>query len=823
MTSRSYLLYISLLAFIMPGFNLCFSQTTKVTGIVTDAETGETLPGVNIFFKGTKIGTTTNIDGDFSIESYYASDSLVASFIGYTPLVMPVKKDRAQVIHFALKPAEETLSEVVVVAPEEDPAIAIFKNIIRNKDANNREKLESYQYEVYNKVEFDLNNFDEKFMNRKVFQPISFIFENVDSASGKPYLPVFMTESVSDFYYRKNPKTHKEFIKATRVSGVENNSVSQFLGDMYQNINIYDNFLSIFGKSFVSPISDRGMIYYEYYLLDSAFLGDNWCYKIRFKPKRIQEPTFIGNFWVNDTSYAIRKIEAGIAEDANINFITYFEFIQEFKEVENEVWMLNKDYLLVDFKIAEKELGFFGRKTTSYENHIVNEPKDDEFYSGPNNIIVEADADSRPPEYWAAARHDSLTENEKAIYQMMDTIQDIPQVKNFVEVVSMLISGYKVMGKVEWGPYFSTFSFNTFEGPRFRLGGRTSNAFSKRFELNGYVAYGTKDEKFKYGAGFRYMITKHPRQLIQFNYIYDLEQLGISSNSFRTDNFLAAVFRRNPANKLSMVEEYRGHYEYEYFQGLMNRLQFRRRTISPLGENPYYEKLLTTGEYMPVPDVTTTELTYYVRFAKDEKFVSGEFDRVSLGTKKPEIDLHYSIGIKDFLDSDYGYHKAVVSMTQWVPVGIYGWFRYRVEAGKFWGTLPYPVLELHRGNETYYYDETAFNTMNYVEFVSDQYAAVFLTHHFDGLFLNHIPLLRRLKWREVIGVKAVWGTISEANIQEFRFPEYLHTLTYPFVEGSVGIENILKVLRVDFIWRMSYLDHPDITKFGIRAKFDVDF
>ncbi|MFZ5554884.1 MAG: DUF5686 family protein [Bacteroidota bacterium] len=800
-----------------------FAQTTKVTGKAIDKETKEALIYVHITFTGTKVGTVTDMDGNFTLESYYAGDSITATAVGYRTMTKKIKKDKVQEVIFEMVPADEELEEFVFTASKEDPAIAIFKNIIKYKDVNNREKLAAYQYEVYNKVEFDLNNLDEKFMNRKILKPVNFIFQNMDSTDEKPYLPVFMTESMSDFYFRKNPRTHKEFIKATKVSGIENESISQFLGDMYQNINVYDNMVNVFSRQFVSPISDRGMLYYEYYLLDSAFMGNDWCYKIRFVPKRKSEPTFVGQFWVNDTTYAIRKFEAGISETANINFIEYFEFMQEFKQVENEVWMLSNDYLLVDFNLTDKQMGMYGRKTTSYRQHVINKPKDDEFYAGANNIIVADDAEEKDNTYWDTVRHDTLSENEKAIYYMMDTIQNIPQVKSFVEVVGMLISGYKVFGKVEWGPYFSTYSFNRIEGSRFRFGGRTSNEFSRKIEFNGYCAYGVKDDRFKYGGGFRAKISKKPRQIIGANYKYDIEQLGLSSNSFKPDNFMASVFRRNVANKLTMAEEYRVWYDYEFFQGLNNQLQFRRRTLEPLGETVYLQHA-GNNDYVQIDDVTATEFTYYLRYAKDEKFVSGEFDRISLGTSKPVFDVQYSLGIKDFLGSDYGYHKTVASITQWVPVGTLGWFRYRLEGGKFWGRVPYQFLEIHRGNETYYFDEYSFNTMNYLEFVSDQYASVWFTHHFDGFFLNHIPLLRRLKFREVAGIKAIWGTINDQNRNEIQFPSYLSAFgPYPFMEMHVGLENILKVLQVDIVWRMTYLDKPDVAPFGIRAKFDVDF
>jgi hypothetical protein len=471
-----------------------FSQKTKVSGQVTDATTGETMPFVNILFQNSKIGTTTDIKGRYTLESYYATDSLSASFIGMKTVSKKVKIDKEQTINFVLEVASVELETAEIVATEEEnPAHPIIRNVLRNKDVNNREKLEAYEYELYNKVEFDINNITEEFRERKIFKPFEFVFENLDSTEEKVYLPVFMTESLSDFYFRKNPKTEKEVINATRVSGIENNSVSQFLGDMYQSVNIYDNNVIVFGKSFVSPISNLGFGFYNYYLMDSAMIGNKWCYNIKFIPKRKQELTFDGEMWVNDTTYAVKKVMGSIAEDANINFIHGLEVMQEFDEIEPEVWMLTKDELVVDFNIAKKTMGFYGRKTSTYKDFTINEPRNEEFYRGLSDVIVADDANEKHDDFWIERRHIELTENEKAVYNMVDSIQDIPQFRTVVDVITLFVSGYKVVGNFEFGPYYTLYSFNPVEGNRFRLGGRTSNKFSTRLMLEGYGAYGILD------------------------------------------------------------------------------------------------------------------------------------------------------------------------------------------------------------------------------------------------------------------------------------------------------------------------------------------
>jgi hypothetical protein len=800
---------------------IAIAQSTRVYGKVIDAQTKETLPYVNIIFKGTTVGTTTDIDGKYLIETNQRVDSIMVSYVGYKTVVKPVIKYKAQQINFELEPSSIELKEFVV-KPGENPAHAILRNIWKNKKDNDKDKLSFYQYEVYNKIEFDINNIDEEYRNKKLFKKFEFIFDYIDSTGKKPYLPMFISETISEVYYRKNPKTYREYIKASKISGVENESINQFMGDMYQNINIYDNFVLVFGKSFVSPISTLGLMYYKYYLVDSATIDGKWCYNINFMPKRLQEPTFSGDFWVTDTTFAIKKINLSIGADANINFIKEFSAYQEFNLIDT-IWMLTKEQLLVDFNLTNSTLGFYGRKTTSYKNIKINEPAPLEKYKGTENVIVLDDAREKSNEYWETARHESLSEQEKAIYEMIDSVKNVPRFKSYVEILQMILTGYKIWGKVELGPYFTTYSFNKVEGSRFRIGGRTSNNFSTRLMLESYLAYGLKDEQFKYGASFIYFLSKKPRFFVGGNFKYDMEQLGQSPNALRQDNILASAFRRNPYNKLTLVEEYKGYIEREWFNGYTSRLILSHRTLTPKGALSY-------AYYLPDStiafrkNIQTADITFKTRFAYKEKYVQGEFDRISLGTRYPIIQLYYTYGIKDVLKSDYNFHRATINISGFLRTQPFGYFDYNFETGKIWGKLPYPLLELHNGNETFSYDEYAFNMMNFFEFVSDQYISLMLTHHFNGYFFNKIPLIRKLKLREVVLGKAVYGTLREENRQELIFPSDMNTLEkMPYVEVGAGIENILRFIRVDGLWRLTYLDKPNIQKFGIRVTYQFNF
>ena len=384
------------------------------------------------------------------------------------------------------------------------------------------------------------------------------------------------------------------------------------------------------------------------------------------------------------------------------------------------------------------------------------------------------------------------------------------------------MTGYKVWGKVELGPYFTVYSFNEIEGSRFRFGGRTSNTFSKRLMLDGYIAYGTRDEKFKYGGGFEYFLAKkRPRHSIGVSYRNDLEQLGQSENAFREDNIIASVFRRIRLQKLTRFEELSTFYQREWFPGFSNKLSYSHRTLTSPGDTAFNND---PGDGTEIYDnITTSEIKFYTRFAYNEKFVSGEFNRVSFGTKYPVITVQYTYGINNFWNSDFEFHKINFKVKDRVRINPFGYLDYIFDAGKIFGKLPYLLLELHKGNETYSYDDYAFNMMNYYEFASDQYISLSVTHHFDGLFLDKIPLFKKLKWREVLSVKSVWGSLDDKHKEIMPFPVNLSKLRKPYVEAGAGIENILKVLRVDALWRLAYLENPDIAKFGIRAKFQFKF
>jgi len=806
----------------LPGM----SQVTKIMGKVTDSISGEPIPFANVYFKGTTIGVTSDFDGGFSIESQTLTDTLIISCMGYKPQEIKIGKNRFQEINILLKPSNITLSEFVFNAGE-NPADTILRNIIKNKEKNNFTEFDYYQYEIYNKVEIDANNITDKFKERRFPKPFRFIFDYMDTSAvnGKTFLPVFLSETFSEYYFRKNPRAEKEIIKAVKTSGVKNQSLMQYMGEMFQKYNFYDNYIRVVSKNFVSPIANSGFGYYKYYLIDSALIGNKWCYKIMFKPKRKQELTFTGNMWVNDTTWAIKSFEIRLAKDANINFLNDAIFKKEYELVDNKYWVVTKDELFADVNLYENTktiLGFFGRKTTFYSNYIFNKPKDKKFYTQPVNVIIADNAHDHPDEFWEKNRPDTLSKNEKTIYYMVDTLTNLPVFKTWVDIAKAVFTGYYKINKVEIGPYMKLASFNPIEGVRLRIGGRTTKEFNEHIRLNAYVAYGLDDRQIKYGGGFLYILNKNPRRAISGNYKYDIEQLGTSPRALKEDLLISSLFRREPANKMSMTKEFTFSYEHEWYNGLINTFNYTYKEIIPIGEEQVVV-FNNDGDEVSLKNITTSEFRLDTRISFQENFITGTFKRASLGSKYPVIGIQYGLAIPDMFNSSYGYQKLRIGIRHWFNVFNIGWSKYILEAGKVWGTIPWPLLRLHPGNETFLYDVYSYNLMNYFEFISDQYVSLSYSHHFDGLLFNRIPLIRKLKWREVVNFRGVIGSMTQKNTEFNKLPSISHTLEKPYMEAGVGIENIFKVIRVDAIWRLSHLENNNTNKFGVFMSFNFTF
>ncbi|HJX71415.1 MAG TPA: DUF5686 family protein [Bacteroidales bacterium] len=802
--------------------NLC-SQKTVVSGKVIDDETNEPIPFTNICFQHSPVGTISEMDGSFFLSTTRVTDTLLISSLGYKMKRIFVLKGQEQVMNVRLIPASFAI-EAVVVKPGENPAFGILREINDHKKQNDPTRLQSYQYKAYSKLRLDINNIDQKFMDQQIFKKFSFVFDYIDSSElfNKNYLPLLISETVSKVYFSKNPPVNREVIEAFKVSGIENSTVSQFTGKMYQQLNIYDNFILFFDPGFISPIADFGRLYYKYHLEDSAFIDDVWCYKISFKPRRKQERTFHGFFWVADTSFAIKTVQLRVSADVNLNLLKDMVATYEYSRINDTTWFLTNEDLVIDFNIFEKTYGFFGRKNATYDSIVFDAPVPETVRKITTDTYVLENEIDREDSYWKTNRKTELSDEDLNIYEMVDSVKKVPLYKTIYGFINMLADYYIVTGPVELGPYYTTISGNPIEGLRLRLGGRTSNNFSTRIMPGGHIAYGFRDNRLKYGLYLDYMFNTNPRRTAEISYYHDIRQLGKSENAFLDDSYMTSILRRNPNNKLTMVDQFKTFYEHEWALGFSNTLKFNYQIIYGTPYVPL-NNYSSEGDTGANSSLTSAEITFSTYFAYREKFLWGKFERVSLGSIYPAIDMDITYGIKGLFGSTYEYYRIGLKIYDWVETSPLGYFKYIISAGQIFGNVPYPLLKLHEGNETYAFDPLSYNMMNYYEFVSDKYAGIFAEQHFQGFFLNRIPLIRELHWREVINCHLLFGSLSDKNNKITEFPAGLSALNKPYFEAGAGIENIFRLLRLDAMWRFSYLDHPDISRFGIRISAKLAF
>ena len=808
---------------------------TKVGGKVTD-EFDEPIAFANVIFKNSKEGVITDENGNFYFESKENYSTLVVSYVGFEKKEISLKPGLNSGLKIKLQSGTE-LKEVVIytgkTSKKNNPAIDILRKIWERRRKNGLKMFKQYEYDKYEKVEFDLNTIDSAFMNSKVFKGMEFVFDQIDtsSISGKTYLPIFINETLSEVYGDNEAKKTKEITKANKNSGFgSGDGVNTFIKDLYADFDIYDNYLKFFDKDFVSPLSRTGINVYNYVLNDSMYIDNKWCYNIVYYPRRKNELTFKGDFWVNDTTFAIKKINLEASKSANINWVKEIYIEQEYEVLNDSVFLLKRDYMMSDFSFSKKEesKGVYGKRTTLAKNHKFNIKKDDKFYKQEVNFYDNA-VFNKPDEYWEANRFEALNKNEAGIYKMLDTLKEVPRFKRIYSLASILGSGYIEIPKwkMDYGPIFSTFGYNDVEGQRIRAGGRTYFGSNDTWRIQGYMAYGFRDNQFKYGISGRWMVNPNKRLILSVGNRRDVEQMGVSlttSNDVLGRSFASsALFASGVNNQLTSVNLTTLGFEIEPAKNFTFQTNLTYRTLKSASSEfslDYYTDLTQTEIKS---EVKQSEINFVAEYTPKRKTVGYGVDRMDVDFNYARFFVSYSNGLKGVLNSDFNYQKLQLYYRQPALIGGFGRLFTTFETGKIFGEVPLGLMGVIPGNQSWFVIENTYNLLDYYDFVADEYASLHFEHHFNGRLFSRVPLLRKLNLREIIGIKGVYGRVSDENVMlnasglTYIAPEDVYW------EYHAGVGNIFKVLRVDFAWRGSYLEMPDARKFAVRASFGFYF
>ncbi len=824
--------------FFIFGFTVNLLAQTKVSGIVLD-NTNQPIPFANVQFKGSTEGIVTNEDGRFYIESKVTYPALIVSFSGFSEKEITLTKPITYDLKVTLNDGEQ-LKEVVIysgkTSKKNNPAIDILRKIWERKRQNGLNMFAQYEVDKYEKVEFDLNTIDSAFIKRKIFNGMEFIFNQVDTSqvTGKTYLPIFINEAISKVYGDNELNKMKEVLVANKNSGFnDNQQIITFVKDLYNEYDIYNNYLQFFDKSFTSPLSRTGIDVYNYVLRDSSFIENKWCYNIVFYPRRSNELTFKGDFWVNDSTFAIKNINMAVTKSANINWVKDIYIEQDFEVLNDSVFLLTRDYMMSDFAVSKKETsrGMYGKRTTYFRNHQFNKPKPSDFYKGEVNV-QDSEMFIKPDEFWDQNRFESLSKDERGVYKMLDTLQSMKKFKRLISLVEILDSGFVPIGQFDYGPIWSTVGFNDVEGIRLRTGGRTYFGRNDPWRIQGYTAYGVKDNKFKYGISGKWMIDKKNRIILSGGNRRDVEQIGASlttSNDVLGRSFASSGLLMTGDNgKLTNINLSSFEIEMEPVKNFTISTGITYRTLesaSPVFSLDYYEVLPNASNPLGVivGDVKQAETNIQIDYTPKRRTMSSGVERAIVDSPFTRIFVNYSSGVKGLFDSDFDYQKLQLYYKQPIIIGPLGRSNVIMEVGKTFGTVPLGLLSIVPGNQTFFTIENTFSNLNFYEFVSDEYITLQWDHNFNGKLFSRIPLLKKLNWREIISVKGVYGGISDDNIAINASDLIYKAPTNGYWEYSAGIGNIFKVFRIDFSWRGNYRSAPEAQNFAIKGSFGLYF
>jgi hypothetical protein len=841
-------------------FTFCFlnavvmGQSIIIEGQVASNLTHAPIPFASVFVKGTNIKVATDVDGNYKLRLKHAADYIGVSCTGYKTILKRASKSvKEQTINFALVTADSTLKQKSSLTRNELNAIDIIRKVIDRKTSHAKSKFNAYGYEAYTRIQMDLVDMNDKFKNRKLFRPFKFVFNNIDSASQiKPFLPFFLSETVSDYYYQKKNLAGREIIKASKISGVTDVNISQFLGTSYSETDIYDKYIVILKREFLSPLSEAGIKSYNFYLEDSQVINKIKCYRIRFVPKSPKLLRLEGEMLVADTIFAIKQINLIVRGSSNINLINSISLHNEYFPVRDSVWMLKRENLTINFARTKDRPEMILRKDAFFNNFIVNADKrsiDSLFRNGRPDISVSDSAKFKSEGYWQRIRKAAAnTQDENKVYNMIDTLAGLKATRNYINLLQTVFEGFANAGPISIGNLYTLVGLNLVQGWHFRLDLRTNEFFSKSVRLGAFAGYGILDKKVRYGGDILWVIKKYPRISVFASYKYIVTPNANASQFFNPPEFFTTYGLRRVEDgsfillKLMDNREIKFRFYEEFKFGYSYAIAFSNQTLQPL-QNFNFSYLTAADNLNPntnINTITNTEFSITQRFAWKERFVGNNFNRLSLGSKFPLVILEYAFGVKRVLGSDFSYQKIAVKLNDTRLLGPLGKLRWHIEAGKIFGTLPYLLLQSPNASETYISWWPGFNTISQYQFTADRYVEAMIDHHLEGLIFDRIPGLNKLKWREVWSARMWWGDLTNANytanyanladnVNNTGLVRVQTADKTPFVEMSAGIENIFTFFRLETVWRVTHLD-PDGSRFsfrygnfGVRLAFEVQF
>lgn len=822
-----------LVIFLLVVKGAIFAQQMTITGTVTDAQTGEPIPNVNIVFKGTTFGTVTDSIGNYLINKSIDADTLVFSAVGFYSVEKIVHDLSSGFLSVKLKAETFDIKEIEV-APDEGPVRRLLQKIIGNREKNNPDKHLRYSYRKYSRWEYQINHVSDNIVNSRAFRNNQHVFQR--DADSSRYLPLYFAEQLAFNEVQKNPPKQRSTVIADKTNGVgilDELQISGYTSALDMEVNYYNNFINLFTQNFVSPVADNGWFYYKYFLADSTVVDGHKHYRVNFQPRRSGENTFKGYFIAEDRFYSIVEIDGDLSSTSKINFLKSLRLKSEYTFVRDSLPFYKRNQIDALFYVnpfqsadnPKKSLSVFFRQTATIDQvSIGNGPAIE--LSTPKaryETIYLPDSRGKDPKFWEQNRMEELNKKQQEIEQIIDSISRIRAIQLTNNLARMTMTGYYDIGKFELGPYYSFFNTNKVEDRHFFFGGRTSSEISEKMMFRGGLGYATRTNKIDGMAGFGYKFSTPFRRVLEMSYDDKMVRHGENekilylyenSTTATENNLVSQLLKHDELDEIFREQRYRTTYQHEWYPGLQNTLT----TSYTRHYSPEFYPFLRNQEL--VGSVSALEISLDTRFSAQEKFVDEGFLRIYMETPYPIVHFTMAGGKVFYGSRSSWYGRLAATVKQEVFLG-QSRFDYAVESGIFLGKLPYTMLDIPRGNETLGYYTYDFNMLNYLEFVHDKYLHMYLEHHLNGFFFRRMPLLKKTDFREVFSAKMMIGSLSDKHQKIVAFPSVITKMNNPYIELGAGVENIFKMFRVEAIWRLNSKSVIDAPMFGIRAKFEL--
>ena len=822
---------------------------TVVKGVVRDSLTHESLPFVAIYLKGSDRGIMTDADGRFSITTQVNFISLEVSTMGYTTKNVWVNKGQSNDVTIDMMPTGVALKELVVKPKKEkyskknNPAVEFVKRLMAQKHGYDPKNHDYYNYNKYEKMTMGLNDFSEKQKKNWLTGKFKFIFDYLDTSevSGKPILTVSVKEKVSDCHFRRSPESAKEVVRGTKRAGIDEafdqESVQRFLEDVFREVDIFSNDVPMMQNRFVSPLSKIGVDYYKYYLSDTIDVGGVRCIELSFSPFTPESFGFLGRIYVplNDSTLFIKRVKLNVPKSINLNYVESITIMQDFEKAPDGSRLKTRDDMTVEFQIMKGTQGLYARRTTAYANHNFDPPQDLEVFGKEEKTIVNADAEFMPDEFWKENRQVPITDKENAIKGLLTRLREVPLFYWTEKVITVLVSGYiptSKESKFDFGPMNTTLSGNPVEGMRVRMGGMTTANLSKHWFARGYVAYGFNDEKLKYNGELEYSFNEkkyHSREFpihsVKLTHKYDVDQLGQHYFFTNMDNVFLALKRKRD-DKMTYLRKTCLDYTLETESGFSVQLGLEHDIQEATAVLPFID-----GYGNVYRNYKEAMFNVTLRYAPGEKFYQTKSYRIPINFDAPIFTLTHTYAPKGFMGSMFTVNKTELSVQKRFWFSAFGYTDIILKAGKVWSEVSYPNLLLPNANLSYTIQPESYPLMNAMEFANDQYLSWDFTYWANGAILNRIPLIKYLKLREAFSFRGLYGKLKDSNNPElnnnlFRFPVGAQCKPMgkePYMEIGVGLDNIFTILRLDYVWRLTYRDTPGVDKSGLRIQLHFTF